>query len=63
MYLITFLFIEYVMPSKRYNENGEPEFVMPTLAILGGFIIAILVFIFTSRKLNTMLKNKVDGKV
>ncbi|WP_165396078.1 hypothetical protein [Flavobacterium sp. J27] len=36
VYIKTFEIVEYINPSKRFNANGNPEFVMPILAILCG---------------------------
>lgn len=58
MYIIAFEITEYIMPSERYNENGEPEFVMPTAAIFNGFIASVITFISSTIWLNNIFKSK-----
>jgi hypothetical protein len=48
VYILTFEIVEYINPSKRYNANGNPEFVMPTFAIFCGLITSLTIFILTT---------------
>ena len=58
MYIIAFQITEYVMQTERYNANGEPEFVMPTAAILNGFIVSIIAFISSTIWMNKIFAKK-----
>jgi hypothetical protein len=57
-YRVTFEIVEYIQPSKRYDANGHPEFVMPIGALLWAVIISFLAFILIVIWMNKYLKNK-----
>ena len=57
IFRITFEIIECILPSKRFNLNGEPEFVMPTVALLVGFITSIIFFILSFKLIYRIIKN------
>ena len=58
MYIIAFEITEYIKPSERCNANGEPEFVMPIVAIFNGFIASVITFISSIIWMNKIFKNK-----
>ena len=55
---VTFEIVECIQPSKRYDVNGHPEFVMPIGAILWAVIISFLTLILIIISMNKYLKNK-----
>ena len=57
-YRVTFEIVEYIQPSKRFDTNGHPEFVMPIGAILWAVIISFLAFLLIVIWMNKYLKNK-----
>lgn len=56
VFYLTFVLVEYIEPSKRYDQNGHPNFVMPTLALLWSILTSTTTLIFATMKAIKLLK-------
>lgn len=59
VFRVTFEITEYLNPSKRYDTNGHPEFVMPIGALLWSSLTSLITLISMTIFANKVLKNKV----
>lgn len=60
-YTIIYEIVEYLYPSKRFDAEGHPNFVMPTFAIFCGLIISFITFILATIWMNKIFINKFEN--